>query len=325
MAWRLQRGVVNVFPLPISPTPRPHLLRHLRVFCVAARALSFKDASLALFLTPSAVSHQIKALEEQLGARLFERKTRSLELTLPGQRLLDEVEPLLRGVDEALSRVSKRPSRRGLRVTMPPFFASELFVPRLASFYEVSPDVDIYLSTHDPRPAEHAQGADVSILLASQPPADLIVHELFALNLVAACSGRLIESVLRLGADALREHALIVHKSRPEAFAQWADEAGLDPRSVNKVIELDSMYAVVRAAERGLGIAMVPIALTTAWFQNGALVPVSTVELPTTDRYFLVHRQEDAVRAEVRALMQWAQTEFGRVELTCAAPLRRHA
>lgn len=299
--------------IPMSPTPRPHLLRHLRVYCVAARALSFKDAAMLLHLTPSAVSHQIRTLEEQLGQRLFERKTRSLELTPQGRRLLDEVEPLFEAVDAALSRISVHRTRSALRVTLPPFFASELFVPRLASFYERAPGIDIHLDTTDPRPDEHPATADVSILLAQQPPAaDLDVHELFALTLTAACSPRIAGRVRELGALVFRDVALIVHRSRPHAWTQWAEEAGLDAGHVKQIMELDSMYAVVRAAERGLGIALVPTVLGSAWFESGALVRVSDLELPTLDRYFFVHRRTDSARAEVALLRRWAITEFAR-------------
>jgi LysR family glycine cleavage system transcriptional activator len=81
------------------------------VFCVAARRRSFKCAADELFLTPSAVSHQMKELEETLGVRLFERKTRALDLTTAGHTLLDEVEPLLQALDRSLAQVARRAGR----------------------------------------------------------------------------------------------------------------------------------------------------------------------------------------------------------------------
>src|SRR5688572_6686787 len=91
-------------------------LRSLRAFCVAARHRSFKIAADELFLTPSAVSHQMKELEDTLGVQLFERKTRSLELTTAGHTVLDEVEPLLDALDRSLAQIARRGSRRRLRV-----------------------------------------------------------------------------------------------------------------------------------------------------------------------------------------------------------------
>src|SRR5690349_9251362 len=142
---------------------RPPPLRNLRAFCIAARHCSFKVAADELFLTPSAVSHQMKELEDSLGVRLFERKTRALELTTAGHTLFDEVEPLLAALDRSVTQVARRGSRRRLRVLAPPFFASELLVPRLSSFCSTYPNIDIQVEAQDPRPSVHPPTADVSI------------------------------------------------------------------------------------------------------------------------------------------------------------------
>src|SRR5690348_17671378 len=167
---------------------RPPPLRNLRAFCVAARHRSFKSAADELFLTPSAVSHQMKEQEDSLGVRLFERKTRALDLTTAGHTLLDEVEPLLEALDKTLTQVARRSGRHTLRVLLPPFFASELFIPRLASFCAAHPDIDIQMDTHDPRPATHPPTADVSILLADSVPQGLKASRLFSLSLTAVCA-----------------------------------------------------------------------------------------------------------------------------------------
>ena len=98
---------------------RPPPLRNLRAFCAAARHRSFKAAADELFLTPSAVSHQMKELEEALGVRLFERKTRALELTTVGHTLLEEVEPLLEALERSLAQIARRSGRQTLRVLLP--------------------------------------------------------------------------------------------------------------------------------------------------------------------------------------------------------------
>ncbi|EQD60764.1 Bacterial regulatory protein, LysR domain protein, partial [mine drainage metagenome] len=103
---------------------RPPPTRSLRIFCVAARHRSFKFAADELFLTPSAVSHQIKELEAALGVRLFERKPRSLELTHAGSTLLEQTEPLLEALDLSVARIARGGGRRTLRIQLPAFFAS---------------------------------------------------------------------------------------------------------------------------------------------------------------------------------------------------------
>jgi LysR family transcriptional regulator, glycine cleavage system transcriptional activator len=289
---------------------RPPPLRNLRAFCIAARRRSFKSAADELFLTPSAVSHQMKELEDALGVRLFERKTRAVDLTTAGHTLLDEVEPLLEALDRTLTHVARRAGRHTLRVLLPPFFASELFIPRLTSFCSAYPDIDIQMDTRDPRPSLHPPTADVSILLADEVPQGLTSARLFSLSLTAVCARDHAATVARLGGNIFREIALIVHKARPFAWANWADQVGLAPPEPKNVIELDTMFAVVRAAERGVGVALVPSALCDSWFRSGALVRIFSVELQTSDTYFLVSRPKDADKPEVRALTSWALSQF---------------
>ena len=88
----------------MTPINRNISLRGLRIFCVAAEQASFRDAADKLFITASAVSHQIKNLEEELGQKLFERTSRSLTLTEAGRSLLNDVKPLITRLDEVASR-----------------------------------------------------------------------------------------------------------------------------------------------------------------------------------------------------------------------------
>ncbi len=284
---------------------RPPPLRNLRAFCVAAHHRSFKIAADELFLTPSAVSHQMRELEEALGVRLFERKTRAIELTSAGHSLFDEVAPLLQAIDRSLARFVRRNRRLVLRLLLPPFFATELFIPRIASFCDAHPDIDIQVDTHDPRPIAHPPSADVSVLLSDSVPQGLSVSRLFSVSLVAACAKMHADAVARLGTNVFREMAFIVHRSRPFAWASWAQEVGLEAPEPKNLIELDTMIAVVRAAERGVGIALVPEALCGAWFESGRLVRIFPVELATHDDYFLVTRLKDARRPEVLAMTDW--------------------
>lgn len=291
----------------LSRTPS---LRTLRVFCSAARHCSFKVAADELFLTPSAVSHQIKELEEALGAVLFERKTRSLELTTPGHALLEEVEPLLEALDRSLTQIARRGSRRRLRVLMPPFFASELFVPRLGSFCAAHPDIDIQIETREPRPASHPPTADVSILLSDAQPQGLQVERLFEVKLVAACAPQHAATIARFGRHVFRELPLIVHRPRPFAWASWAEEIGLDAPEPKSILELNTMPSIVSAAESGLGVALVPEALCSRRFHSGTLVRVFPVQVPIKETYFLACRAKDVEKVEVAAAMEWTLEEF---------------
>jgi len=285
-------------------------LKNLRAFCVAARQLSFKFAADELCLTPSAVSHQMKELETILGMRLFERRTRALVLTAAGQRLLEEVEPLLEGLDRALAQLARHDGREMLRVRAPALFANELLIPRLEEFCEAHPLIDVQLDTRDPRPVAHPPTADVSIVLADTPPAGVRSTRLFSSPLTAVCAPQHARRVARLGREVFGTLPLIVDRNRPFAWSRWAEEVGLERPEPRQLIEFDTMIAAVRAAERGLGIALVPVRLCQSWIRTGALVRVFAVELATPEAYYLVSRARDAERPPVKALTRWALAQY---------------
>ena len=286
-------------------------MRLLRAFYFAGKHSSFKAAAERLALTPSAVSHQVKELEEQLGVALFQRRTRAITLTATGRQLLDDLEPALAALHAAVVRASRSSARRQLHVVMPPFFASELFAPRLHHFHEQHPSIDIQVDTRDPRPAQHPVHSDVSVLLSSRDPDEGVeAVRLFPLRLVAACSRDLSATLGRVTHELLRDHALIMHRTRPDAWERWAERVGFDMTDARNVVEFDSMFAVARAAERGAGIALVPAVLCQPWFDSGALVRLEALEVTTDDAYYLVARRDDLARPEVRALTSWTIQQF---------------
>jgi len=229
---------------------RPPPLRNLRAFCAAARYRSFKAAADELFLTPSAVSHQMKELEEALGVRLFERKTRALELTTVGHTLLEEVEPLLEALDRSLAQIARRSGRQTLHVLLPPFFASELFIPRLASFARLTRR-STSGSIHAIRAPPATRRCGRVDPARDSEPQGLRSSRLFTVSLTAACSKEHVPTVARLGGEVFKTPGA----DRPQGAAvrvdELAEEVGLQPRSRRMSSSSTPMFAVVRAAERG--------------------------------------------------------------------------
>jgi LysR family glycine cleavage system transcriptional activator len=287
-------------------------LRELRTFCTAARQMSFQAAAAELCITASAVSHQIKELEDRMGLDLFERKPRGLAMTAAGRVLFDEVDPLIRGIDEATNRLRQSFGRYTLRVRLPAFFSSELFIPRLSAFSDAHASIDIRIATDETVSERHQSDSDVSIVLADQRPDDAIATALFRVRLVPACSRSFATSGSLAQGLTLDRTRLILHKRRPNAWYEWASRAGIPAPVPRQLIELDSMIAVARAAERGLGIALLPLPLAEQpWFGPGGLVRVSALELPTRDCYYVLYRSADLKKPAVRALVDWIMSEFG--------------
>jgi DNA-binding transcriptional LysR family regulator len=261
-------------------------------------------------VTPSAVSHQIKGLEQQLRAVLFERRTREVALTELGATLFAQVNPLLSELEKVTARFMQRNGqRRVLKITLLPFFASEMFIPRLSAFADSHRAIDIRVETTEAG-ALHPAATDASILLLPSPPHEIEAHQLFSLRLAPACSPQLARE-LKLGDPrALLGTTLIVHKARPHAWQDWFASMAISLDRPPKVIHLDSMFAVARAAERGLGVALVPIPLSSTWFTSGALVRPCIGELETTDSYYFVYRHDAAQNPDVVALRDWVIATF---------------
>ncbi len=288
------------------PTPS---LRGLRVFCVAARTGTFREAAETLFLTASAVSHQIRNLEAELGEKLFERTGRALTLTATGQALFTELDPLITQVDAVVARHRAEP-RRTVRVSVQPFFASELFVPKLSEFSARHPDIDLEIDTSDESSESHPARADLSIRLFSAPPPDLESDLLLRFRLLPAASPAFRKSLKVEKGVITSDFPLLVHEVRADAWQRWATQAGITLPARPRVLKLDSMIAVVRAAEKGMGAALVPIPLSDAWFESGALAPLFDTELQINDGYYLVCDPRVADEDGVRELREWALEAF---------------
>jgi LysR family transcriptional regulator, glycine cleavage system transcriptional activator len=292
--------------------PRQALLDALRAFSVAARQLSFKAAAETLFLTPSAISHRIRDLEEHLGQAVFVRKTRAIELTDAGRALLDEIDPLLQSLDAALDRAGKRTRRRVLRIAAPPFIATDLLLPNLESFYGMQRRIDVDISSGTARPSAHSPQADVSIVIAPEPPADMIAIKLLTPRFVAAASQPIALVAKELGPALFEKLRRIVYRHRSDLWTQWFAMSDVPARRSGSIIQVDTFPASIAAAERGLGVALVPTFVCQRRLRPGRVQRISDIEVESGDTYFLVYRREDRSRPEVRAFVSWALAELRR-------------
>ncbi len=285
-------------------------LRGLRTFCEAAKYQSFRNAADRMFVTASAVSHQIKNLEDELGQQLFERRSRQIELTDAGRSLFDDVSPLIEKLDDTVANYRRAQRRQTLSISVQPFFASELFVPKLPDFTVAHPDIDIHIDTSDESNEKFAGSADVSIRIFKSPPKGLVSHRLFPLRLVPVGSPDFKKSVKVVKREVRSRFPLIVHEGRPKAWKRWENLSGISLPDDASRVRLASMIAIARAAERGLGAALVPVELSQSWLQNGSLVPLFKHTLEMDDAYYFVCSEESAEMDSVRVLKDWVLENF---------------
>jgi LysR family glycine cleavage system transcriptional activator len=285
-------------------------LRFLKTFHIAARRMSFKAAADELCVTASAVSHQIKSLEDQLGVALFERGPRSIALTDAGAHYLENIDALFARLESVTEQLRRRYSREIVRLQVPPFFASELLVPKLTGFSATNGDIDIQIATDGTPNEQHAPDADVSVIVGSGQWTDVQATRLFAQTYVPACSPELLRrTCIRTVAD-LSTESLIAHNQRPDLWDRWAALYGTDALRPKQVIRFDTMSSVVHAAEQGVGIALVSAPLAAARFSGGSLTRLFDTELETGESYYLVTRPEDAGRPGVSSLIGWLLKQF---------------
>lgn len=285
-------------------------LRGLRTFCVAARYESFRTAGEELFITASAVSYQIKSLEEELGEQLFDRNSRELKLTEIGQSLYDEVSPLIEQLDAATAKYRKGAVTSSIRISVQPFFASEYFVPRLSEFTAKHPEIDIQVGTSDESSEKHPADADLSIRLFRSPPANMPSNLLFPLRMAPAGSPEFKKALRVKQKKIVSEFPIVVHESNPKAWQKWAESAGIELPKNSKVTRLDSMIAVVRAAQRGIGAALVPVPIGELWFTEGSVVRLFKDEYVADVSYYLVCTEDRADDESVILLKDWILENF---------------
>ena len=282
----------------------------LRAFQLAARSGSFKTAASQLFLTPSAVSHQIRALEEEVGVTLFHRGARTLTLTDAGATYLAEIEYLFERLDAATRELRARSGRSTLRLRVASFFASEFLLPRLAALHAAQPEIDLEIDTDGTGTDVHPPDADVSIVLGSGNWNELQSHRLFSQTYVPAASPALLTRTPLATIEQLDGQTLLVFEARKDGWERWAESAGLQMPRPRKRIAFNNMSSLVRATERSAGIGLIPGTLSAERFRAKSLTRLFDHEWTTEDSYFLVHRAEVAARPEVVAFRKWLLDEL---------------
>ncbi len=304
---------------PSRPLPPLELLRG---FEAAARHLSFTRAAAELFLTQSAVSRQIQALEEFLDAPLFERRHKALALTAAGQAYYRGIAPALDEVREATRRVREARTGHALTVTTTVSFASIWLVPRLSRWRKLHPRVDVRITaSHDVVDMER-DGVDLAIRdcpLERVPPG--AVH-LVSEHLAAICSPAYAKDArgerrpLRQPAD-LRHHVLL-HLHDPVgrwpwlSWAVWLEAMGIEELQPAGTLTFDQYDQVMQAALHGQGIALGRMTLAEQYIRDGRLVALFGRPKTAGRGFHAVFSPRAVERAEAREFVAWLQSEIRR-------------
>ncbi len=247
-------------------------LATLRAFEAAARHLSFKRAADELGVTPTAISHQIRLLEDTLGQRLFERRTRRVVLTAPGSMLHAPLRNSFEAMAEAVERVRAIKSTNAVTLTATMAFTSRWLVPRVAAFRTRCPGIKLRLLASDDIVDLHAGSADIAVRYGGGVYPGCSSSLLFQGSFAPVCSPRL---GICNPAD-LERHTLIHSEwrhvdERTPIWPRWYAEANLPyQRSGNEIVFNDETHAI-QAAVAGQGIAIVSTTLVADELETGTL------------------------------------------------------
>lgn len=293
----------------------PHLA-FFQGFEAAARTLSFTKAAEELFITQSAVSRQIKALEDNLGLKLFERRPRSLTLTDNGETLYRIAGDTLDRLQAATDRLRAETRTRQIAITTTTGFASLWLIPRLRRFTRAHPDIDVRISATTETLNLERSLIDLAIRYCKPDAVPDGVVRLFGEEMIPVCSRALLRDKARpLKRPQDLAHHTLLHFDYPGAAAMYMDWGtflaglGIDELKSAGALHFSQYEQMIQAAIAGQGVALGRRPLVADLIKSGALVAPFKQTLVGSRAYFIVESRLAAGKPQVRAFAQWLAAE----------------
>jgi len=295
----------------MSPPLPP--LNALRAFEAIARHLSFAKAADELHVTPAALSHQIRAFEEQLGLPLFHRRTRAIELTDTGRLIYPGLHAGFESVRGAMAQLDRSRDGNVLVISATPGLVAKWLMPRLWRFLHAHPDIDARVSASLKIADFAAEGVDVAIRLSKENHPELYAERLFNDSVLPVCSPRLVEQGLRSPADLPRfpliHYDIPMSMRAPPLWADWFAVAGLQG-DATRGLKVNVADHALDAAVAGAGVSLSFKLIASDDVHSGRLVTPFGPELPLASGYNFVCPKGHEKRPNVRAFRDWLFAEM---------------
>ena len=316
---------------PETTTRRLPPLNALRAFEAAARQASFSRAARELHVSPAAISHQVKALEDLLGVQLFRRRARGLELTHAGRVALPKLRDGFDRLAEAVEQIRATGAPGTLSIDAAPTFAAKWLAPRLHRFVAAHRGLDVRISAStrliDPprdeagvgerHPGQPAHDADLSIRFGSGDYAGMRIDKLLAVSVTPMCGARLLKGDRPLRQPSDLRNQVLIHDNigsddgRP-LWQVWLEAAGIEDVDVARGLRFNHSVLALEAAADGLGVALGMPQVAAFDLASGRLIAPLALRLPLASAYYLVCSSERGDRSEVVAFRDWILQEAAR-------------
>jgi LysR family glycine cleavage system transcriptional activator len=293
-------------------------LNALRAFEAVARSLSFTRAAEELLVTQSAVSRQVKNLEDILGVALLRRKA-NLELTDEGKRLLPVLTDAFDRIDVVVAGFKRQSKKPPLTLSLPPTFARRLVLPLLPEFQRQQPDLEIRIETPPVNVDFRNSGHDLAIFFGEvetqgSNSAEVIVDLLLSDQFVPLASPALVKQAGWADLGTMLAKAQLLHvRQGSDSWFDWrlfARQTGMTGARVERGLVLETADQAVQSACSGGGVALADPRLFEEEIAGGKLAPVFDVKVNTGRHYYLVSRAEEIEIPRVAAFRSWITRHF---------------
>jgi len=289
-------------------------LQALRTFVEVGQRKSVKAAAQALHVTPGAVSQQIRVLEDRLGVVLLERERLGMRLTEAGASVFPRLREAFLQIDQAMHDLESTKARRSLTVSTVATFAASWLVPRLGRFKQLHPDIEIRVEATSELVDLRRDRVDVALRHGLGDYPGLEVLPLMAPVLTPVASPGFLKAhgaVIHEAGDCLGYPLL--HDGDRADWPLWLKAHGVaDDMRAERGSAFDDDFLLIRAAEAGQGLALVPQAYAQEEIAAGRLIQVLDKPWPARFAYYAVTRPGAADRPEVRAFLEWIRDEAGK-------------
>ncbi len=284
-------------------------LNSLRTFEAAARHRSFTRAAEELNVTQTAVSHQIRTLEERLGLKLFDRRGRTLRLTDAARGYLPSVRSAFDQLHDATERLIGPNPETTLTVNTLTTFAAKWLVPRLGGFQDLHPEISVRIATSMASVDFDRDDVDVAIRYGRGDWPGLRADRLIREDIFPVCSPKLLEGPHPLGQpDDLARHTLLHVVGFREDWRVWLTAANVDGVDSASGLKFDLALTALQAAIDGVGVALGRTALVERDLAAGRLVAPFDISLPIEAAYYVVAPEQTADRPQIKAFREWLIT-----------------